>query len=346
MKSRTRGLPRHKTGKGAMSKLELQDQIPPVNELAAQSNPSKVEVKVKAMPGTLECIAFNSKQSTKSSKGMHVIGVPVAIKIFLLDQYGLSLEGKLPKELSDKDISNEEWLSVFKCLHKKSTKLFLNHVRGEFVDKWWLLYRNIYQATPSNGELLAKFVQGFVYERCPTIASDLTGHRIAWARFGGSVLENSKMQKGGLERKINKFYISYGLTGVIQIEASICDGTLSSISIMSASKLQPFQVVETLMDIQLVLRMADGRSGQENEQKRLLGKVKAQLQEKTDLWLRNEGHILLTVNSLGIGPTKQGARGAQDLTRSGSTRGLNSLLGVGSADQVVETTFIVLTAGA
>ncbi|MCO5579715.1 hypothetical protein L7F22_033575 [Adiantum nelumboides] len=37
--------------------------------------------------------------------------------------------------------------------------------------------------------------------------------------------------------------------------------------------------------------MADGLNGQENEQKRLLGEVKVQLQEKRDLWLRNEGNV-------------------------------------------------------
>ncbi|MCO5602903.1 hypothetical protein L7F22_057043 [Adiantum nelumboides] len=37
--------------------------------------------------------------------------------------------------------------------------------------------------------------------------------------------------------------------------------------------------------------MADGLNGQENEPKRLLGVVKAQQQEKRDLWLRNEGHF-------------------------------------------------------
>ncbi|MCO5551971.1 hypothetical protein L7F22_005479 [Adiantum nelumboides] len=110
-------------------------------------------------------------------------------------------------------------------------------------------------------------------------------------KVGGSVLENCKMQKGGLERKINKFRTDYGLTDVIQIEASICDGALSSISTMLASKLQPFQAVEVPMYIQLVLSMADGLSDQENEQKRLLGEMKLQLQEKRDLCLKNEGHF-------------------------------------------------------
>ncbi|MCO5551548.1 hypothetical protein L7F22_005052 [Adiantum nelumboides] len=217
MKSSARGLPRHKTGKGTLSELELQDQTPPTNELAMQSSPSKLEVKVKAVPSTLECIAFNSNQSTKSSKALEY---PRLSKFCLIEElyeeYGLSLEGKLPKELSDKDIPNEEWLSVFKCLHKKSTKLFLNHVRDEFVDKCPLLYQKVYQATPSNGELLAKFARGFLYERCSVATSDLTGHQIAGARFGGNVLENCKMQKGDMERKINKFCTNYGFTCVIK----------------------------------------------------------------------------------------------------------------------------------
>ncbi|MCO5586353.1 hypothetical protein L7F22_040293, partial [Adiantum nelumboides] len=37
--------------------------------------------------------------------------------------------------------------------------------------------------------------------------------------------------------------------------------------------------------------MANGLSGQKNEQKRLLGEVKVQLQEKRDPWLRNEEHF-------------------------------------------------------
>ena len=58
----------------------------------------------------------------------------------LHEEYGLSLEGKLPKDLADKDISHEEWMRVLSFLQKKSTKLFLNHVRDEFVDECRMLY--------------------------------------------------------------------------------------------------------------------------------------------------------------------------------------------------------------
>ncbi|MCO5558027.1 hypothetical protein L7F22_011602 [Adiantum nelumboides] len=254
MKSPARGLSRHKTaGKGTMSdsEVELQDQTPPTNQLVTRSSPSKVEVKVKAAPGTLKCVASNSKQSTKSLKALKC---PWLSKFYvsakeLHEEYGLGLEGKLPKELSDKDIPDEEWLSIFKCLHKKNTKLFLNHMRDEFVVECRILYLKVYQAIPSNGELLAKFARGFVYKRCPVVASDPIGHRIVWARFGGSVLENCKMQKGGLERKINKFRIDYGLTGVIQIEASICDGALSSIPTMELDQLnKELEVLKTSPD--------------------------------------------------------------------------------------------------
>ncbi|MCO5579439.1 hypothetical protein L7F22_033294, partial [Adiantum nelumboides] len=112
-----------------MFELELQDQTPPTNELVTQSSPLKGEVKVKATFGTLECIASNLKQSKKSSKAL---GYPWLLGFCFLtkelhEEYGLNLEGELPKEITNKDIPNEDWLSVFKCLHKKSTKLFLNH---------------------------------------------------------------------------------------------------------------------------------------------------------------------------------------------------------------------------
>ncbi|MCO5566812.1 hypothetical protein L7F22_020493 [Adiantum nelumboides] len=125
----------------------------------------------------------------------------------LHEECGLSIEGKLlklPKKLLDKDIPDEEWLSVFKCLHKKSTKLFLNHVRDEFVDECRLLYQKVYQATPSDGELLAKSARGFV-------------------------------MKGVQQQRVIRLDIGLHGQGVIQIEASICDGALSSISTMSAS---------------------------------------------------------------------------------------------------------------
>ncbi|MCO5554909.1 hypothetical protein L7F22_008447 [Adiantum nelumboides] len=132
-------------------------------------------------------------------------------------------------------------------------------------------YYKVYQAAPSNGELLAKFARGFVYERSQA-SSDPDSRRIAWARFGGAVLDHCKLQKGGLERKINKFWVDYG---IVKLEASYCDVAVSSKPTISASKRQ---VVEQPMYMQQVLSIAEG-----------IIKVDVQLQQKRDVSLKNEG---------------------------------------------------------
>ncbi|MCO5584288.1 hypothetical protein L7F22_038212 [Adiantum nelumboides] len=203
----------------------------------------------------------------------------------LHSEYGLSLEGKLPRDIADDEISDKDWLTVFKCLHQKNTKLYISSVREEFVDECRLLYQKVYQAAPSNGELLAKFARGFVYERSRA-SSDPDSRRIAWARFGGAVLDNCKLQKGGLERKINKFRADHG---IVKLEASNCDVAVSSIPTISASKLEGRQVVEQPMYTQQVLSIAEGISKELDQQQEQLAKVEVQLQQKRDVSLRNEG---------------------------------------------------------
>ena len=203
----------------------------------------------------------------------------------LHSEYGLSLEGKLPRDIADDEILDKDWLTVFKNLHQKNTKLYIASVREEFVDECRLLYQKVYQAAPSNGELLAKFARGFVYERSRA-SSDPDSRRIAWARFGGAVLDNCKLQKGGLERKINKFRADYG---IVKLEASNCDVAVSSIPTKSASKLEGRQVVEQPMYMQQVLSIAEGISKELDQQQEQLAKVEVQLQQKRDVSLRNEG---------------------------------------------------------
>ncbi|MCO5614780.1 hypothetical protein L7F22_069064 [Adiantum nelumboides] len=172
----------------------------------------------------------------------------------LHSEYGLSLEGKLPRDITDDELSDKDWLTVFKCLHQKNTKLYISSVREEFVGECRLLYQKVYQAAPSNGELLAKFARGFVYERSRA-SSDPDSRRIAWARFGEAVLDNCKLQKGGLERKINKFHADYG---IVKLEASNCDVAVSSIPTISLSKLEGRRVVEQSMYMQQALSIAEG----------------------------------------------------------------------------------------
>ncbi|MCO5593828.1 hypothetical protein L7F22_047846 [Adiantum nelumboides] len=200
-----------------------------------------------------EVSASHSKAPMKVAKGRQHCIVPYIEKLVLgaacqypclsrfcysaddlHSEYGLSLEGKLPRDIADDEILDKDWLTLFKCLHQKNTKLYIFSVREEFVDECRLLYQKVYQAAPSNGELLAKFARGFVYERSRA-SSDPDSRGIAWARFGGAVLDNCKLQKGGLERKINKFRADYG---IVKLEASNCDVAVSSIPTISASKLE------------------------------------------------------------------------------------------------------------
>ncbi|MCO5585984.1 hypothetical protein L7F22_039921 [Adiantum nelumboides] len=93
-------------------------------------------------------------------------------------------------------------------------------------------------------------------------------------------------KKGGLERKINKFCVDYG---IVKLEASNCDVAVSSIPTISASKLEGRQVVEQPMYMQQVLSIAEGISKELDQQQEQLAKVEVQLQQKRDVSLRNEG---------------------------------------------------------
>ena len=87
-----------------------------------------------------------------------------------------------------------------------------------------------------------------MYERSRA-SSDLESRCIAWARFCGEVLDNCKLKKGGLERKINKFCADYG---IVKLEASNCDVAVFSIPTLSTSKLKGRQVGEQPMYMQQV----------------------------------------------------------------------------------------------
>ncbi|MCO5578247.1 hypothetical protein L7F22_032086 [Adiantum nelumboides] len=221
---------------------------------------SPLQREKKRASADFEVSASNSKAPMKVAKACVGSCIPIPrLSRFcysaedLHSEYGLSLEGKLPRDIADYEISDKDWLTVFKCLHQKNTKLYISSVREEFVDECRLLYQKVYQAAPSNGELLAKFARGFVYERSRA-SSDPDSRRIAWARFGGGVLDN-----------------------------------LSSIPTISASKLEGRRVVEQPMYMQQVLSIAEGISKELDQQQEQLAKVEVQLQQKRDVSLRNEG---------------------------------------------------------
>ena len=43
-------------------------------------------------------------------------------------EYGLSMEGKVAKDISDKDLLDDQYMTMFKQLHMPGTKILLNHV--------------------------------------------------------------------------------------------------------------------------------------------------------------------------------------------------------------------------
>ena len=149
----------------------------------------------------------------------------------------------------------------------------------KFIDDCRLLYEKVYQAALSNGELTAKFAKGFVYERCHAALADPAGHRIAWARFGGNVLQNCEMQKGGIARKLNKFRAAYGPCG----EASHLDSAFSSGPNISGVKLKLEEAVDLPTYKQLMDRSNALSVKADQQQQEKVLHVKAELQQKKDL---------------------------------------------------------------
>lgn len=120
----------------------------------------------------------------------------------LHEEYGLSLEGKLPKDLTDEDLPPEQWLTVFKHNHQKNSKIYLNHLQPHLVEDCRFLFSKVYQGPPSCGELTNKFARCYAFEKCHAAKKDPAGHRVAWARFGEGVLQMIASRNGGLDRKV------------------------------------------------------------------------------------------------------------------------------------------------
>ncbi|KAI5083477.1 hypothetical protein GOP47_0003220 [Adiantum capillus-veneris] len=85
----------------------------------------------------------------------------------LHEEYGLSLEGKLYQHLSDEDVIDEDWLSVFIKKREKGVRLFFHQVWPKYAEECRLLFHKVYQAMPTSKEITHKFSTLFVYERCP-----------------------------------------------------------------------------------------------------------------------------------------------------------------------------------
>ncbi|MCO5578688.1 hypothetical protein L7F22_032532 [Adiantum nelumboides] len=93
--------------------------------------------------------------------------------------HDLSQSGKLWKHLSAGDLLESEWLTVFDTPKYKSSKIFLNMVKPQFVDECRLLFYRVYQEPPRNNEIYLKFATCFIYDRCSAAKADPEAHKIA-----------------------------------------------------------------------------------------------------------------------------------------------------------------------
>ena len=77
--------------------------------------------------------------------------------------YGPSLEGMDRAMLTNKLISDIDWLSVYKALKVKG-KVKLKHVRPELYEDCVRLHQKVHQTIPMNNELSLAFARAFTYE--------------------------------------------------------------------------------------------------------------------------------------------------------------------------------------
>ena len=201
-------------------------------------------------------------------------------------EYGLSMEGKLPKDLTDEDLPPEQWLTVFKVPEKKNTKLFLHMVHDHLYDACRHLYQKVYQAAPSNREVMAKFARGFAFENCAAAKAAPNSHKIAWAVVGGMVLENVKSQRGGLSRKVSKFMLDYGVVGLLGPSEHVSDSNALTLSTHPA---KPSEAASQPLYMEWVNTIAVDLDGQIHAAEAQVESAKVVLIDKRDVWLRNEG---------------------------------------------------------
>ena len=120
--------------------------------------------------------------------------------------YGLSLEGIDPAVLTDKLISDADWLSVYKVPRVKG-KVKLKHVRPELYDACMTLHQKVHQEIPVNNELSVAFARAFAYEHCKSAKEENNPemYRVAWAVAGEASVERCR-KMGSLQQKMIRFW--------------------------------------------------------------------------------------------------------------------------------------------
>lgn len=162
---------------------------------------------VQSEHGGSSLLADDGRSTLKSRGKNKMEHYPLLTKFYhtaeeLHEEYGLSLQGVLPKDLNEVMLPKDQWLTVFKFKHNKGAKIYVNHVHHCFIDDCRLLFHKVYQAPPSCGEITTKFARGYAFERCHAATKDPAGHIVAWAKFGENVIQMCSARAGGLEQKI------------------------------------------------------------------------------------------------------------------------------------------------
>ena len=121
-------------------------------------------------------------------------------------QYGLTLSSTDPANISERSLSDADWLSVF-TEQRQGSKVKLKHFRLELFETLIVLHPKVYQEVPLNLELSIVFAFGFAFEHSATAKQSTNKGmlQVAWAIAVEAHVEYCK-QKGTLQQKIHRFY--------------------------------------------------------------------------------------------------------------------------------------------
>ena len=214
----------------------------------------------------------------------------------LHEEYGLSLEGKVARDLSECDLPDDQWLTVFQHRYQKNAKVYLHHLQPCFTDDCRLLFHKVYQGPPSCGEITAKFARCYAFEKCHAAKKDPAGHKIAWARFGESVLSMCSSKPGGLDRKVENWKRANGafpggLLGSNK-KRQYTPGASNMCNIEEDKVLQFETVaVDYISDLDAI---ACGISTSSTQKLNRLSELRVGLQQKKESLLRFEGSNAVT----------------------------------------------------
>ena len=207
----------------------------------------------------------------------------------LHEEYGLSLEGVLPKDLTEEDLPNDQWLTVFKQSYQKNAKIYVNQVQPKHFDECRFLFHKVYQAPPSCGEITAKFARCFAFENCHAATKDPAMHKVAWARFGESVLSMCASRPGGLDRKVETWRRANGAShGGLGPSQKKPRNTHSGSNLCTEVDLpqRPVQACEYVTDLESIVERLPQKCAAALDK---LKELRESVQKKKETLLRAEG---------------------------------------------------------